>query len=217
MGMFDGNGDRVFENNVFNGKTASFYGDSLTETNYHYTKGYHSWVKDIIGLSSYQNYGHSGYKISDVCTLMASATDNPDIVFVMIGVNDQTYNTPLGQMGDTTTDTIYGGFDVLCNTIEDVYPDKLTIFITPHYQTNYPHTGGITSYEISRAMIEVATKYSIPVYDNFVMSGMRTGNLSVYTTDNCHWNNTGHEMVGKNLADWILSNFGFVYQAPAQS
>ena len=209
--VIDVSGDSA--STVFANKKASFYGDSLTEINQHYTKGYHAWIKDLLGLTSYNNYGVSGYKISDVINKMNSVTDNPDIVFVMAGVNDENYSTPLGTISDTTVGTIYGGYDVLCRTVKQKYASKIIVFITPHFQTRYPHSGGITSYEVSRAMIEVATKYSIPVYDNYVFSGIDTNNLNIWTVDNCHWNNKAHEMVGKNLSKWIIDHFRYLYSA----
>lgn len=204
-----GNADQSVS--VFNGKTASFYGDSLTEVNYHYTKGYHSWVKDILGLASYNNYGKSGYKVSDVYSKVNSVTDTADIVFVMCGVNDQTFSVPLGVMGDNTTDTTYGALNLLCAKLKDKYPTSIVVFITPHYQTKYPHSSGVTSYEVSKAIREVCEKYAIPVYDNFVLSGIYSTNLSAFTTDNCHWNDTAHEMVGKNLAKFVTDSFRYIY------
>lgn len=202
---------------VFNGLTASFYGDSLTEVNSRYTKGYHSWVKDILGLASYNNYGVSGYKVSDVYTKANSITDTADVIFVMCGVNDQTFSVDLGEWGDTTTDTTYGAFYCLCNLLKTKYPTKTIIFITPHYQTTYPHSSGITSYEIGEAMKKTCDKFSIPCYDNRVMSGIYPTNLGTFTVDNCHWNDKGHEMVGKNLARWVIDNVRYVYGAKAST
>ena len=202
---------------VFSGKTASFYGDSLTEVNSHYTKGYHSWVKDILGLASCNNYGVSGYKVSDVYNKVNSITDTADVIFVMCGVNDQTFSVDLGEWGDTTTDTTYGAYYCLCNLLKTKYPTKTIVFITPHYQTKYPHSSGITSYEIGEAMKKTCDKFSIPCYDNRVMSGIYTTNLSIFTTDNCHWNDKGHEMVGKNLARWVIDNVRYVYGATAST
>lgn len=198
-------------NSVFKGKTASFYGDSLTEANYHYTKGYHKWVNDILGLASYNNYGKSGYKVSDVYNKVNSVTDTADIIFVMCGVNDQNFSVPLGAMGDDTTGTIYGALNLLCALLKQKYPTKLVVFITPHYQTKYPHSSGVTSYEVSKAIREVCEKYVIPVYDNFVLSGIYNTNLSTFTTDNCHWNDTAHEMVGKNLARFMANTFQYIH------
>lgn len=208
------NGTGVSETSVvspFNGLTASFYGDSLTEQNVHYTKGYHSWIKDLIGLNSYENHGISGYKISDVLARVNSINDTSDVIFVMCGVNDQNFSTPLGEWGDTTTDTIYGSYYVLCNTLRNKYPSKLIIFITPHYQTKFPHKNeNVTSYEVGEAMRKTCDLFSIICYDNRVMSEIYPTNLSIYTTDNCHWNDKGHELVGKNIAVWLLSNIGYV-------
>ena len=202
---------------VFNGLTASFYGDSLTQKDSHYTKGYHSWIQDILGLASYNNYGVGGYKVSDVYNKVNSINDTADIIFVMCGVNDQTFSVVLGEWGDTTTDTTYGAFYCLCNLLKTKYPTKPIIFITPHYQTKYPHSSGITSYEVAEAMKKTCDKFSIPCYDNRVMSGIYSTNLSIFTTDNCHWNDKGHEMVGKNLARWVIDNVRYVYGAKAST
>ena len=205
-----GSGD-VSTHGVFAGKTAAFFGDSLTEQNYHYTKGYHAWVKEILGLASYNNYGVSGYKVSDVYSKVNAVTANADIVFVMCGVNDQNFSVPLGYFGDTTADTTYGALNMLCSMLKQKYPTSVIVFITPHYQNKYPHSSGVTSYEVSKAIREVCGKYAIPVYDNFSLSGIYGTNLSTYTTDNCHWNDTAHEMVGKNLAHFVAENFHYVY------
>lgn len=196
---------------IFEGLTASFYGDSLTEQNYHYTKGYHKWIGELLKLKSYNNYGHSGHTTANVCGEINAIEDTSDIIFVMCGVNDQTRSTPLGIFGDNTTSTTYGSYDVLCSTLKEKYPTKLIVFITPHYQTRYPHNSGITSYEVSKAMKEVCEKYAIPVYDNFVLSGIYPSNLSYYTTDKCHWNDLAHEMVGKNIAKWVIDTFRYLY------
>jgi lysophospholipase L1-like esterase len=210
----NGNGSDSGQNvSVFAGKTALFFGDSLTEQNYHYTKGYHQWAKEILGLASCKNYGVSGYKVSDVYNKVNAVDDSADIVFVMCGVNDQNFSVPLGAMGDTTTGTTYGALKLLCEKLKEKHPTSIIVFITPAYQTKYPHSSGVTSYEVSKAIREVCEKYAIPVYDNFALSGIYNTNLSVFTTDNCHWNDTAHEMVGKNLARFVSETFRYVYGA----
>lgn len=203
-------GDALKSNGVisgFSGKTASFYGDSLTEENYHYTKGYHSWVKELLDLASYNNYGVSGYKISDVYNKVNEISDTSDIIFVMCGVNDQSFSVPLGSLGDNTAETTYGSLNLLCALLKSKYPISTIVFITPHYQTCYVHDSGVTSYEVAKAIKEVCEKYAIPVFDNFVVSGFYSTNISYWTTDNCHWNDKAHEMVGRNLAGYVLNTF----------
>ena len=201
-------------NQVWKGKKATFYGDSLTEVNFQYTKGYHKWIQEILGLTSYENFGVSGYKISDVYNKVNSTTATGDIIFVMCGVNDENFSTPLGTIGDTATDTIYGSYDNLCSLLKTKYPTKIILFITPHYQTAYPHKNGITSYEVSKAMKEVCEKYAINVYDNYAISGIypqNNTNKNIFTKDGCHWNDLGHEIVGKNLANYVLNTYRYVY------
>lgn len=198
-------------NNIWNNKTATFYGDSLTEVNSHYTKGYHEWVKELLGLTSYQNYGISGYKLSDIYNKVNTTNVVSDLIIIMGGVNDQNFSVPLGTITDNTTNTIYGSLNLLCSKLKEKYPSKILLFITPHYQTRYPHGDGITSLEVSKAIKEVCVKYAIPVYDNFNLGGIYNTNLSIFTTDNCHWNNFAHEMVGKNLARFINNNFRYIY------
>lgn len=201
-------------NQAWKNKKATFYGDSLTEINFQYTKGYHKWVQEILGLTSYENFGVSGYKISDVYNKVNSTTATGDIIFVMCGVNDENFSTPLGTMGDATTSTIYGSYDKLCSLLKSKYPTKIILFITPHYQTRYPHNDGITSYEVSKAMKEVCEKYAINVYDNYAISGIypqNDTNKTTFTTDGCHWNDLEHEIVGKNLANYVLNTYRYVY------
>lgn len=202
---------KIDGNGIFKGKTASFYGDSLTERNYHYTKGYHSWIEDILELTSYNNYGVSGYTVADVYNRINSINDTSDVIFIMCGVNDVIKKIPLGAIGDKTASTTYGSFDLLCSLVKSKYPTTLVIFITPH-QTALEGRDGITSYEVARAMREVCEKYAIPVYDNYTYCGLYPTNLSYWTADgDCHWNDKAHEMVGKNLAHYVMEHFNYLY------
>lgn len=217
--IYDINGNTLSEwgNGIFFGKTAAFFGDSLTERNFQYSKGYHAWVKEILGLASYENYGVGGYTTEDVYTKIKNTTTTADIIFVMCGVNDQTSRVPLGQFGDTTTGTTYGNVYKICEELKSKFLTQPTIFITPAYQTRYPEdTGtngswGVTSYEITKAIKETCENFAIPIYDNFVFSQLYPTNLSIWTNDNCHWNDKMHEKVGKNLAQWVSDNVRYLY------
>ncbi len=196
------------ERYCFEGKTAAFYGDSITEVNYHYTKGWHQWVAEQLGLASYNNYGKSGATLKDIYEKLSTLDEDSDIIFVMGGINDQTYSVPLGSLGDNTTATTYGCIDLICKLLQDKLSDKMVIFVTPSYQTKYPHSGGITSDEVSAAIKEVCKKYpNISVYDNYSLCEINSTNLSEYTTDNCHWNDKTHEIVGKSISSYLLGKF----------
>lgn len=201
-------------NSVFNGKTAAFYGDSITEENLHYMKGYHKWVQEILGLSSYENRGVSGYTIQQVYEKVNSINEDADIIFIMCGVNDL---YPLGKFGDEELGTTYGAIDKLCSTLKEKYPTKIIVVITPHYQNKYSNGYGTTCYDVSKAFREVCNKYAIAVFDNNVFSGIYYDNLDYFTTDDCHWNDLAHELVGRNLAKFMLSNFNHVYPNKSQA
>ena len=199
---------------IFNGKTMVVLGDSLTEVNQHYTKGYYTWIKEILGLSNVTNYGISGSSITTkskpMCERYANMV-NADIVLVMGGTNDCTWNAELGTKDSVDNSTVYGAMKTLCAGLKQKYPTSLVIFITPHYQEKYPHEKGYTAMDISKIIKDVCYDYAIPVYDNNQLSGIYSTNLNYYTVDNCHWNDTAHEMVGKNVAKWILDTFRFIY------
>ena len=198
--------------NSFQGLTASFYGDSLTEVNYHYTKGYHSWIKDLVGLSSYNNYGLSGRTISGLYDTVNSINDTADVLFIMIGVNDSTFLTPIGQMGDTTEGTVYGEYYRLMNLLKTKYPSKKIVIITPHLQKKYATSKTAEENieymrQIGEACRQTSRHFDLACYDNQILSGFVLSNLDTYTTDGCHWNNAGHELVGKNISKWLLSSY----------
>ena len=110
--------------------------------------------------------------------------------------------------------------NLLCSTLREKYPTKLIVYITPHYQTTYRSSLGITSHEISKAIKEVCYLYGICVYDNYQLSGIypqNEVNKTLYTTDGCHWNDLAHEKVGKNIAKYMVNTFAYVETGTAIS
>lgn len=212
------------ENHFFENKTVSFYGDSLTEKNQHYSKGYYEWMQEILGFASYNNYGKSGFTLGDIYDKINTINDTADCIFVMGGTNDQTWDVNLGEWGDTiigeregypdsSKGSSYGSIYSICSLLKTKYPTKFCMFITPHFQNTYKHDDGVTTnYDISKAIKQTCEKFAIPVYDNYVYSGIYTPNLSSWTTDGCHWNDKAHEMVGKNISQYLLSNFACAYK-----
>ena len=219
----DGSGGTI-ENNIFKGKVANFLGDSQTEVNYHKTKIYHDWVKEILGLSKVNNYGISGSTIAKgaddnkaMCTRYANMDNNADLICVMGGVNDRWFNCQLGNFGDTNPLTFYGAMETLCDGLLTKYPGKTIIFITPteqnHSGCNSANTTGYTPTDFANAMKRVCAKYSIPVFDANTCCGiypLNDANASVYTTDKLHLNDKGHEVLGNKLSKFILNGANVV-------
>jgi lysophospholipase L1-like esterase len=197
-------------NSIFARKRASFYGDSLTEKNHHYTKGYHKWVQEILGLQSYNNYGHSGDRTEDTINKINSVADDAHIIFVMIGVNDVQHETELGTFDGLEAGTVYGNLNTICVNLREKYPLTPIVFITPAAQTTYTSDIGVTMYDVVKAVREVCVKNGVVYYDNYTISGISPANITYWTTDGCHWNDKAHEMVGKNLARFVKDTFHYL-------
>lgn len=197
-------------NSIFAGKKASFYGDSLTEENKHYEKGYHKWVQEILGLKLYNNYGHSGDETDDTINKVSSVTDDAHIIFVMIGVNDMHNTEALGTFEGLEAGTVYGNLNTLCVNLREKYPLTPIVFITPAEQTLFASSAGMTMYDVAKAVREVCVKNGVVYYDNYTISGISPANIRHWTTDGCHWNDKAHEMVGKNLAHFVKDTFHYL-------
>lgn len=203
---------------AFSEKTIAFYGDSLTQAvPSQYSKGYRNWIVELCGFASQTNRGVSGYRLWQILDAISANTETTDCISVMGGYNDGNHwNTAqLGSLGDTvalesdddTTGTIYGTVYQICNTLRTKYPTKFLMIITPpNEKTAAP--GKVSIADIRAAIMETAPLFSIPVYDNFVLSGITTFSLSDYTSDGTHWTDATHEIVGKNISKWLLSTFG---------
>lgn len=209
--------DPFITENVFREKTITFYGDSLTEKNSRYTKGYRDWIVELCEMQSQVNRGVGGYRLWEILRDMNANTDATDCISVMGGVNDGNAwdSEYLGELGDTvaqasdddTIGTVYGTVYQLCDTLKRKYPTAFILLITPPAEKN-PIDGKVSLAEIRQAMIETAELFAIPVYDNFKLSGINTRNKGVFTSDGLHWTDAAHEFIGKNIAKWLLSTFG---------
>ena len=214
----------------YKGKILNALGDSQTEVNYHKTKTYHDWLKELLGLSAVNNYGISGSTIGynaarhPMVTRYQNMSNDADFVIVMGGINDlnnsvagsANSNVPLGTINDTVYDTFYGALKVLCEGLISKYPTKQIIFVTPTEVSNdWYQTGskkrvpeGVTVQQYVNAMIEVCEMYSVPVYDAFgklSVYAKDSSQNSIYLSDGLHLNNAGHELLGKALYNFILS------------
>ena len=207
------------ENSIFSGKRMTIYGDSISApTNKKsIVKAWSDWVKDILGFASVQNYAVGGYDLDAIYTEMARRRDttNPDLVIVMGGVNDVVLGTPLGQLGDTS-DTVYGAIQKICTELNAQYPLARKLIVAPAFQNRYHVTVG-TVYEVGRIMKEVCDINGILCYNNLTGAEFNANNIATYVYDangygeGLHWNDSGHELVGKNIAQFIRDNIRSLY------
>ncbi len=88
----------------------------------------------------YRSYGKSGNAIGSIAasgtpmvTRYREMRGGVDIVFVIGGRNDYNQNFPIGQVGDTTADTLCGATAILIDGLREKYPDSLILFSTSWY------------------------------------------------------------------------------------
>ena len=88
----------------------------------------------------YRSYGKGGNGIvsplatgTPMVTRYREMRNNVDIVFVVGGRNDYNQNYPVGQVGDTTTETFCGAVAVLIDGLREKYPNSLILFSTSWY------------------------------------------------------------------------------------
>ena len=218
MNFYDGYGNKVTngESAPLNGKKAVFLGDSITYLNNNFaTKNYWAWVSELTGMACVP-YGVGGSCITYVaatgnslddsfCVRYATMDDDADIVVVAGGTNDANIAT-IGKYGDTDNTTLYGALGFLMDALRTKYPTSQIIFMTPCDKYN-DNSGSIQL--VAKAIKEMAEKHCIEVYDNRQHSGIFphiAENKAYYTADGVHWNNAGHEAVGKHLAYYLMNS-----------
>lgn len=148
-----------------------------------------------------------------------------DMVIVYGGVNDYLHgDAPLGQMGDTTPATFYGGVYFLMRYLKENYPNKPVVFMTParcsyrsafgvvSYQNPscYPIKGGnkATLLDYVQAVLETGKLLGIPVLDLYHDLPLDTNDEQIYktyTVDGLHFNNDGHGILAETLQNFLLS------------
>lgn len=191
--------------NPYKGKSVAFYGDSLTEKGFASKKGYHEWIRELAELGAYENYAVHGYSLKDIYHELKDNKTSADIIFVMGGTNDQTWSIPYGSYSDKTEDTTCGSLYLICEYLKKEYADRKIIFITPPYQTRYPHKQGITYEQIGDAIKHYCKMYGFQVYDNGTLSGIDDSTLDKMTFDQCHWTDQTHEKIGRAIAAWLMT------------
>ncbi len=186
------------------------------------------------GLSATQNQSISGSRIAhqsapsekphyDLCfcgrayMLDASA----DICVVYGGVNDYIHGDAyIGDIGDTTPVTFCGGVNFLMSALKEKYGDKPIIFMTPARSC----LRGVTDEEPSPRPMKKPDAMKLEGYaDIIVEAGKRHGvyvldlfrklpvnpnkpeDFAKYTTDGLHFNEDGHKLLAKTLAEFILA------------
>ena len=190
----------------------SALGDSITygEKVSSQEKVYASLLGTMLGAEKVYNYGLSGSAVAGNHPLrfvdrFRSMAPDADMILVFGGTNDFGFHTPLGQMGDITADTFYGGLNLMMCEMMQRYPDAEIVFLTPlrRLRDTKPNKTGSVLGDYAQAIREMAAFYDIPVIDLYSAQEVYfLADRTRYIKDGIHPNDAGQEI----LARYIYQN-----------
>lgn len=217
------------------GKIIDFLGDSITEGSgvVDMKNRYDNVLKKQYKVKKIYNHSIGGTRLAhqhkpsekpryDLCFCGRAYDLNPeaDIIVVYGGVNDFIHgDAPIGEWGDETPTTFYGGVRFLMNFLKTQYKAQI-VFMTPA-RVNYKDISSERPSERAMkqpdakpliAYVEIIKKtaefFSIPVLDLYDGLGIDPNvpeDKEKYTVDGLHFNDFTHHILAKKLGDFIES------------
>ena len=200
----------------FSGKASVWFGDSITygmsspdvnNPSLHYTaNGYVKLFSDNVGMTNV-NRAISGTTFADtvdtnsILNRVLAYTTPKDFVFVAGGTNDHSLNKPLGTLGDTTGETVYGALHVICEHFKTNYATSQVIFITPTEKTrDYPNQEApLDSYRKAVYEMAVINGYSVVDGRKIGFPSAKGAFADLLISDGVHPSELGHEHYAKTL------------------
>ena len=222
---------------ILQGKKIAFLGDSITEgvgVKNIAKNRYDNVLKRECGLSEVFNYGIGGTRIAHqqvpsekprhdlcFCGRVYNVNKGVDIVVVYGGVNDYLHgDAPIGQFGDKTPATFYGGIWFLMNYLKTNFEGKTVVFLTPA-RLNYCGIDGtkpsdrpvkkpdaLPIKEYIKIIEQTAENFGFPTYNTYENLGIDPTVLAdkeTYTSDGLHFNDNGHKIIATKLKEFLES------------
>lgn len=211
----------------FNGKSAVFFGDSITAGfvsvpgSSQYQDFNKSWAKLLsnkVGMSATnQAIGGSAltYRANETYSSGVKLIAGPsgtryditeDFIFIAHGSNDWTGDIPIGKVTDVPetyedATTFYGALNLVASTIKSLYPTKTVIFVTPIWRAEY----GDFKYSLDdyrKAICDVAYRNNFNVV-NGKDFGFECGS-DLMIADKTHPTEMGYKMYAAQMYDRLV-------------
>ncbi len=186
------------------------------------------------GLAATQNQSISGSRLAhqmtpsekphyDLCFCGRAywLDSSADICVVYGGVNDYIHGDAyIGTENDTTPATFCGGVNFLMKTLKEKFAGKPVIFLTPARSCLRGVTDEIVSPRPMKKpdamplegyadiIVEAGKRndvYVLDLYRGLPINPNHPEDFAKYTTDGLHFNDEGHKMLAKTLAEFILA------------
>ena len=142
-----------------------------------------------------------------------------DIITIAHGTNDLSSNVPIGEIGNVNdisfnTNTFYGAYRSIINTIQANYPNIRIMLCTPiHKHTSEacdvtPNAEGHYLKDYVEAIRNIGEMYSLQVCDFYKECGLNYNNYLSFYPDGVHPNEAGYKLMGKTYIE-NLKKIGF--------
>lgn len=182
-------------------------GDSITVGGGSGGGYYVNEVTNKLGFTTI-NAAESGVHISAALTQANAITGATKIATIMLGTNNSTETAEtIGQIGDTTMNTIHGQIYMIINKILTEHPAVYFGFITP-----VPRYRSASQREsvrmVSEAIVEACKYYCIPCLDLQTSIGFAEQAKDIYYMDNVHPSAAGTHRMALAIEAWLTYLLG---------
>ena len=175
------------------------------------------------GYSLCVNNSWSGSLASDANTYNVRAKnlhntttgESPDIIVILIGVNDWSANTAVGNFdgtvkAPTTPSSFSEAYGRMIAVMQKTYPDAkiyCCTFLPDRLRSfNEKNGAGISEKVYNDAIRTIAQNMGVGLIDLYADSGITPDNITTYTTDRLHPNADGMELMAKAILKVIGEN-----------
>ncbi len=201
------------------GKTAVFLGDSITEgTGVEQIENTYLYVvQRKLGLQNAFNHGIGGTCIARVPGRSGAFVDryaamerDAQLVCVFGGTNDYGVGGAFGQEGDVTADTFCGALEVLYSGLKRQYPHACIVILTPvkREKGEQLSAGGMPLSAYVQAIRHAAKRHGLLIlnaYDQVGIAPDDPENKAAYCPDGLHPNSAGQRLIADALIDFLQS------------
>lgn len=168
---------------------------------------------NMVGASKINNYGLPGSTLAGphpnrLLDRYSTMEPNADVVIVMGGTNDYGYDVELGNFGDATDQTFYGGVNLLMVGLHEMYPNARIIYLTPMKRYAYlrRNKNGNQLIDYVNAVLQVGEYYGVEVIDMYSPESLFfLGKNRNLMEDGLHPNDQGNEIMANYLFDVLVN------------
>lgn len=202
------------------GLSASFVGDSITNgaTLNAGEQRYWEILKTELSLGEVTGLGINGSCFStnndrghDYSPLVDRYGQVPgtDLIFIFMGTNDFSHETPLGTTADTTDISLCGAMNLCIDSIQQAHPESRIILLTPIIRYDMgPNAIGLKLEDYVKTVQDVAQAQQLPVIDlhSLTKDSLPEGLFS----DKVHPDKYGHQILAGAIKTWLEENIDTV-------